>query len=123
MRTSSSVARGSLPRMRPVIHSSKKAYVAAMAKGICTVGRRDAGDGGHLVEDLLEGKIFTAENVAAARLAGGERGDVGAGNFSDIDEVEAGVDVGRKLAVEEIDEDAAGGCGLCIIWADRSWSD
>ena len=45
---------------------------------------------------------------------------MGAGNFSDIDEVEAGVDVGRELAVEEIDEDAAGGRGLCIIWADRS---
>ena len=38
MRTSSSVARGSLPRMRPVIHSSKKAYVAATAKGILTDG-------------------------------------------------------------------------------------
>ena len=44
--------------------------------------------------------------------------DVGAGDFGDIDEVEAGVHVGGKLAVEKVDEDAAGGRGLGVVGAD-----
>src|SRR5271157_3473741 len=48
IRTSSSVALGSRPRMRPVIHSSKNAYVAATAKGILTVG-----DGMPVIADIL----------------------------------------------------------------------
>ena len=36
-------------------------------------GRGDAGDGGHLVEDLLEGEVFAAEDVAVAGRAVGER--------------------------------------------------
>jgi len=82
--------------------------------------RRDAGDGGHLVEDLLEREVFSTEDVAVAGLAFGERGDVSAGDFGDIDEVEAGIHIGRKLAVEEVDEDAAGGGGLGIVGADGS---
>ena len=92
--------------------------MAATAKGIFDRGRRNAGDGRHLVEDLLEGEVFAAEDVAAAGRAFGERGDVGARDFGDIDEIEAGVDVGGKFAVEEVDEDAAGGRGLAVVGAD-----
>ena len=87
-------------------------------KGNLDGGRRDAGDGRHLVEDLLEGEVFAAEDVAAAGSALGERENVGAGDFGDIDEVQAGVDVGGKFAVEEVDEDAAGGRGLAVVGAD-----
>jgi hypothetical protein len=43
---------------------------------------------------------------------------VGAGDFGDIDEIEAGVDVRGEFAVEEVDEDAARGRGLAIVGAD-----
>ena len=85
-------------------------------------GRRNAGDGRHLVEDLLEGQVLSAEDVAAAGRAGGQRGNVRARHFGDIDEVEAGVDVGWKFAIEEVDEDAAGGRGLGVVGTDgRGW--
>ena len=43
---------------------------------------------------------------------------MGARDFGDIDEIEAGIHVGREFAVEEIDEDAAGGSGLGVVGAD-----
>ena len=81
-------------------------------------GRGQAGDCGHLVEDLLEGEVFSAEDVAFAGRAHRKGGDVGAGNFSDIDEVESGVHVGGEFAVQEVDEDAAGGGGFPVVGAD-----
>ena len=41
-----------------------------------------------------------------------------AGDFRDIHEIQAGVDVGGKLAVEEVDEDAACWRGLGVVGAD-----
>jgi hypothetical protein len=43
---------------------------------------------------------------------------VRAGDLGNVDEVEAGVDVGGKFAVEKVDEDAAGGRGLGVVGAD-----
>jgi len=43
---------------------------------------------------------------------------VRAGDLGNVNEVEAGVDVGRELAVEKVDEDAAGGRGLSVVGAD-----
>ena len=53
-----------------------------------------------------------------AGIALGERGDVGACDFGHIDEIQTGVHVGGKLAVEEVDEDAAGGRGLQVVGPD-----
>ena len=44
--------------------------------------------------------------------------NVGARDFGDVDEIEAGVHVGGKFAVEEVDEDAACGRGLAVVGAD-----
>src|SRR5208283_2611809 len=81
-------------------------------------GRRNAGDGRHLVEDLLQGEVLAAKDVAAAGRAFGEGENVSARDFGDVDEIEASVDVGGKFAVEEVDEDAAGGSGFAIVGAD-----
>src|SRR5208337_86899 len=84
-------------------------------KGNSDCGRGNAGDRGHLVEDLLEGEVLTAEDVAPAGRAFGEGENVGTRDFGDADEIEAGVDVGGKSAIEEVDEDAAGGRWLAIV--------
>ena len=67
---------------------------------------------------MLEGEVFSAEDVSSAWRTDGECVDVGFGDFGYIDEIEAGVHVCGKFAVEEVDEDAACGCGLGIVGAD-----
>ena len=52
-----------------------------------------------------------------AGLAFGERGDVGAGDFSDIDQVEAGVHECGEFADQKVEDDAAGGGGLAVVGA------
>ena len=88
-------------------------------KGDFCCRRRDPGDGGHFVEDLLEGEVFATQDVAATRLPDFKCGDgVGARDLSYVDEVESGVDVGRDFAVQKVDEDAAGGRGLGVVRSD-----
>jgi len=43
---------------------------------------------------------------------------VGAGHFGNVDEIQAGIHVGGEFAVEEVDEDAAGGRGFGVVGAD-----
>ena len=69
---------------------------------------------------MLEGEVFAAEDVAFAGASdvGVEGVGVGAGDFGDVDEVEAGVDVGGEFFVEEVDDDAAGWRGFDVGGAD-----
>ena len=48
----------------------------------------------------------------------GQRGDMRARDFGDIDEIQAGIHVRGKLAIQKIDKDAAGGRGLGVVGAD-----
>ncbi|MDB6017247.1 MAG: Tetratricopeptide 2 repeat protein [Pedosphaera sp.] len=82
------------------------------------------GDAGDFLQD---GKGFfhapiaggVAQNVAFTYPAffGGE--DVADGDVANVDPVEAGVEVGGHLAVEEIDDDLTGGGGFDVAGSDR----
>ncbi len=79
------------------------------------VGRRQTRDSGHAIEDLFEREIFAAKDVALTRDAAIERDQMHAGDFGDVDKVKAGIDVGRKFFIEEVDDDAASGCGFGVV--------
>jgi hypothetical protein len=83
------------------------------------------GNAGQFREDFegfVHGPIALgiAEYVAFADspFLGGE--DVADGDIADVDPVEAGVEVGGHFAVEEVDDDAAGGGGFDVAGADGS---
>ena len=95
----------------------KKRVGSCNGEGDLDRGRWDAGNGRHFVEDLLECEVFATQYLAAAGSALGERENVGAGDFGDIDQIEAGVDVRWEFGIEKVDEDTAGGRGLSVIGA------
>ena len=82
----------------------KKRVGGGDGKGDFGCRRRDAGDGRHLVEDLLERQVFAAENVAAAWLPFRQCSHVCMSHLKHIHKVKPCVDVGRKFAVEKIDK-------------------
>jgi hypothetical protein len=83
-------------------------------------GGGQAGDFLENGEGLFHGPVAVgiAENIALAKAAffGGK--NVADGDVADMDPVEAGIEVGGHLAVEEIDDDLAGGGGLDVAGTD-----
>src|SRR6185369_8434670 len=82
--------------------------------------RGQAGDNRELVEDLFQRQILAAKDVALAAAALLQSSDVAQGALAHVNEIEPGIDVGRKFLLQEIDDDAAGGSGLDVTLADRS---
>ena len=84
-----------------------------------------AGDGSPVIADilsrnLLQGQVFPAQNVAFAGSTGLKRIDVRSGYFvSPTSQIEPGVHIRGKLALEKIHHDAPGGRGLDIAGTNR----
>ncbi len=120
MRTASTVARGSLPTQ--LAGNGLVEEREGHGDGVRDLHgrRRQPRNGGHAIEYLFEREVFAAEDVAFARSAAIKRDHVHAGDLGDIDKVEAGIDVGRKFLVQEVDDDATGRRGLRVTRTDRS---
>ena len=67
-------------------------------------GRRESGDGGQLVKNLLQCQVFAANDVSLARLGPLRGADVSACALGHVDQVEAGIHVGRELPVQKIND-------------------
>src|SRR5581483_818372 len=71
-------------------------------------GRRQAGDRGELVKNLLEREVFSAQDIALSASPFLPCRHVPLGALPDIHQVQSRIHVGRKLLLQEIDNDSAG---------------
>ena len=103
----SSGASGSRPSMRPSMVSSTAATAMARAWGIRTRGGAAAAEPGQQPQDLAQGHVLVAQDVAAAGPPALQREAVAGGDVADVNQVEAGVNVGGHAAGQEVGDDAA----------------
>ena len=89
MRTASIVARGSRPKSRPVTISSTTPVANAKKYGSFTVGEVNPVIARQPVQNLLQRKILSAQNVALARSSLLQRLDMAARAFRRIHQVQA----------------------------------
>ena len=72
------------------------------------------------IENLLERKILAAQNVTLAAFAFLQRRQMTLCTFSYIDQIQAGIHIGGKLFLQEIDHNPSCRRGLDIAFAHRS---
>src|ERR1700722_9257813 len=80
-------------------------------------GRRQSGNAGQFVENLLKRKIFAAQNVTLAGLTFFQRSKMSARTHFHVYQIQSSLDIGGEFALEKVDDDAAGGCGFYILFA------
>ena len=84
--------------------------------------RGPARDAGEQLEQLLQRQVAVGEDVALADASAFGGQQVPRGDVADVDQVEAGVDVRRESARQEVDDNLSGRRRLDVPVADRAWT-
>src|SRR5882672_10797916 len=94
-------------------------YTQGETVGNFQFGRGQTGNLRKRIEHLLQREILPTEQVAFADFSFFRDKQVAGGAIFDADKIEAGLDIAGHFAVQEIEDDFSGGCGLPVPGADR----
>src|SRR5258707_817872 len=72
-------------------------------------------------QHVLQPHIGAAQDVVLADAAFLQRQQMALGDVVDMDEIEAGIDIGRHAAIRGLDDDAPGRRRLDVARPDRRW--
>ena len=84
------------------------------------LGRWQPGDGGEFVQNLLQRKILTAQNVALAAFSLLQCRHMASSAFGYVHQIQARVHIGRKFLLQKIDHNSSRRRGLDVALAYRS---
>src|SRR6267378_2376183 len=93
-------------------------YTQGETVGNFQFGRGQTGNLRKGVEHLLQGEVFSAEEIAFADFAFFRDEQVAGGAIFDADKIEAGLDVAGHFAVQEIEDNFSGGGRFPVPGAD-----
>src|SRR6266403_983463 len=93
-------------------------YTQGETVGNFQFGRGQTGNLRKRVEHLLQGEVFSTEEIAFADFAFFGNKQVAGGAIFDADKIEAGLDVAGHFSVQEIEDDFSGGGRFPVPGAD-----